>query len=155
MENLEPWVYSSVLFHASDGTLVLYAAHNTDGTAGILQHRIYQWTEEGYSLAEDLWRMPVESDDMGIPIRFDYISSPGCIYPFTEDYSGLLISQSEYEQKIEQLGDMTRVFPYGPYGQMYDSMVMDWDECFGGPMAERNTEEIMEYVKEEIRNWET
>lgn len=155
VENMEPWTWSSSLYYTGDGTLVLFAESHTTGTAGILQHRIYQWTEDGYFLAEDLWRMPAESDEKGTPIRFEYISSQSCIDPFTEDYSGLLISQSEYEQKIEQMGALTRVAPYGSYGQTYEPrMVMDWDEYFDGPMGEKNVEEIMEYVKEEIRNWE-
>lgn len=117
VEQLMPWTWSSELYHTKQGTLVLYATAHTTGTAGNCQYRIYDWTQKGYVLREDLWRLPDEweqdpDSEYGewIPITFLYLSSTECIDPFhDEEYANLLITETEYERKITELGELTSI----------------------------------------------
>lgn len=113
VEDLEPWAWSSDLCITEDGHLELYTWAHTMGTEGIAQHRIYEWTPEGYRLTEDLWSEPDERDGDGTVLSCVYFSSKSALDPFAsheEDNEELQISQVEYEQKIENLGKLTSVF---------------------------------------------
>lgn len=145
VEGLTPWTWSSGLCRTADGDLVMCAFPHTTGTEGILQYRIYEWGQTGYSLKEDLWRIPTEWDGEEQRITgFDYISSRTCIDPFGDAaYADSLITQAEFEQRIENLGEMTSVFDSDSAKEW-----RDWEED-----EPANVDEIYESIREEILNW--
>ncbi|MDE7428230.1 MAG: hypothetical protein K2N00_02980 [Lachnospiraceae bacterium] len=113
VEDLKPWAWSSDLCIAADGRLVLYTWPHTVGTDGNYTYRIYEWTEGGYCLTEDLWSEPDERDWDGTVLSCVYFSSKTAFDHFLfddEDYAEIQIPQEEYEQKIESLGKLTSVF---------------------------------------------
>lgn len=113
VEDMTSWTWSSSLWYTSDEKLIMYTYPHTVGTAGILNYRVWQWGEEGYSLSEDLWRIPTEwgwngegdendYDNYG-PLEFEYIASDTVMDPFDDEspYDNLLITQEEFERKID------------------------------------------------------
>ena len=72
VDGLEPWAWSSELYHTADGHLVLYTWPHTMGTDGNYNYRIYEWTEDGYCLEEDLWSEPDEYEWDGTVISCKY-----------------------------------------------------------------------------------
>ena len=111
--DMTSWTWSSSLLYTPDGKLIMYTYPHTTGTAGILNYRVWQWEEEGYFLAEDLWRIPTEWEWNGEGDENDpnnhvltaaaYISSDIAIDPFdgVSTYDDLLITQEEFERKTD------------------------------------------------------
>ncbi len=136
------WTWTSDLFSTESGNVVAYAEPHTIGTAGILQYTVYEWGEEGCTLKEELWRMPVEWNDMdGQPTGYEYLASKEIIDPFNEetDYSDLLITQEEFERRLIALGRMTSVFE----GVEYESTPEPWEESV-----------ILDKIRMEILDWQ-
>lgn len=142
VEDLTPWAWSSNLCYTTDNRLVMCAYAHTTGTAGIAQYRVYEWTPTGYHMAEDLWSMPCEWDSYGNPVSLEYISSEKAIDPFEmEDYSELLITQQEFDQKIADFGELTSIFYEG--GSLYTDA---WEQ-------DAEADEIYRGIQKEILNW--
>lgn len=133
VEDMTPWAWSNRLLYTSDGRLVMYTFPHTYGTDGILNYRVWQWGDEGYSLVEDLWRIPTEWEwngegDMNDPKNFvltaaDYISSDIAMDPFEDEspYDNLLITQEEFERRTEGFDDAEVVLnPYGAPDYQWD-----------------------------------
>ena len=150
VEGLEPWAWSSNLYVTADGRLVLYTWPHTMGTAGNYNYRIYEWTDEGYRLTEDLWSEPDDWDWDGTVLSCVYFSNKTAfdLLPGQdEDYAELQIPQEEYEQKIECLGNLTSVFEDEPQwgwdfwqeNDSEDELVMDG---------------IYREIQEEILSWQ-
>lgn len=145
VEDLEPWAWSSNLCYTADGRLVLYAFPHTTGTADNLQYRVYEWTSSGYHLAEDLWHRPAQLDESGED-GLDYISSPVAIDPFVmEEYSALLITKKEFDQKVADLGEMASVFD-----REQDSY-REWEH---GEDPYDNLDEIYGEIQKQILHWQ-
>lgn len=142
LDDLTPWAWSSELCYTSNGKLVMCAYPHTTGTAGNMQYRIYEWGPAGYYLLEDLWRTPIEWNEDGEPIGFDYISADRCIDPHLDKVEpAWLITQAEYEQKIAHLGEMTNLFTDG------ERWGMDWWK------EHESSDEIYMLIEEELLNW--
>lgn len=135
------WTWTSDLFSTANGNVIAYAEPHTTGTAGILQYTVYEWGEEGYTLKEELWRMPVEWNDIdGQPTGYEYLASKEPIDPFDDemDYSDLLITQEEFERRLTALGRMTSLFE----GVEYESTIELWEESL-----------IFDKIRMEILDW--
>lgn len=146
VEDLEPWAWSSDLCIAADGCLVLYTWPHTMGTEGNYNYRIYEWTDAGYLLTEDLWSQPEEWDRDGV-LSCRYFSSKSAFDPFPDrDYAELEISQEEYEQKIKNLGKLTSVFEDGPEWGWDFWQENDYED-------ELVLDGIYREIQEEILNW--
>lgn len=119
VEDLLPWTYTSDLCYTADGRLVLYAFPHTVGSADNLQYRVYEWTSTGGHLTENLWHRPAaEREENKEPDGLEYISSPEAIDPFVmEEYSDLLITQKEFNQKVADLDEI--------YGQI-QKQILNW-----------------------------
>ena len=144
LDDLTPWAWSSELSYASNGQLVMSAYPHTVGTEGIMQYRIYEWGSEGYSLVEDLWRTPTEWNEEGELLAFDYISADRCIDPYIDEVDpAWMISRTEYEQKIADFGEMTRLF--NPYEGRWDREW--WQE-------HEDADDIYVEIEEELLNWQ-
>lgn len=117
VEGLEPWAWSSDLCVTADGHLVLYTWPHTMGTDGIYNHRIYEWTQDGYRLEEDLWSEPDEWDwDGGTVLSCTYFYATEAADPFQDmetNAEKIPLTKEEYEQKISGLGEMNSVFEGG------------------------------------------
>ncbi len=112
------WTWTSDLFSTASGNVVAYAEPHTSGTAGNLQYTVYEWGEEGFTLKEELWRIPIEWSDVdGQPTGYEYLASEETIDPFDDgaDYSDLLITQEEFERRLNALGSMTSLFEDAEY----------------------------------------
>lgn len=142
VEGLIPWAWSSNLCYTTDKRLVMCVYAHTTGTAGIAQYRVYEWTSAGYQMAEDLWSKPNEWDRYGNPVSLEYISSKEAIDPFEmEDYSDLLITQQEFDQKIADFGELTSIFYDG------ESLYSDaWEQ-------DVDTDEIYREIQKQIWSW--
>lgn len=136
VEDMTPWAWSNRLLYTSDGKLVMYTHPHTVGQRGILNCRVWQWGEDGYSLVEDLWRIPMEWEwngqgDMNDPNNFvlveaDYISSDIAMDPFEDEspYDDLLITQAEFERRTEGFDEAEVILnPYGAPDYQWD---FDW-----------------------------
>lgn len=144
LDGLTPWAWSSDLCYTPGGKLVMSAYPHTMGTAGNMQYRVYEWETGGYSLVEDLWRIPIEWDENGDPVGFEYILADCCIDPFIEEVdSQWLISQTEYEQKVSGFGEMASLF--GPYE---DKWGWEWWQEHG------DADEIYVDIQKELLNWQ-
>lgn len=146
VEGLEPWAWSSDLYITADGHLVLYTWPHTMGTAGTYNYRIYEWTEDGYCLEEDLWSEPDEYDwESGKVLSCVYFSSETA-FDFSSDVR-VQITQEEYEQRISDLGNMTSVFEDGlTWGWEF------WEENeYDDPFVEDG---IYREIQEQILNWQ-
>lgn len=150
VEGLQPWAWSSDLCVTKDGHLVLYTCPHTTGTAGNYNHRIYEWTEEGYCLEEDLWSKPDEYDQDGTVLKCRYYFSETATDPFLgsdADAEEIPITKEEYEKRIKDLGEMTSVFEEG----------LEWGFNF---WQEHDYEDVSvlvgvyRQIQEEILNWE-
>lgn len=152
VEDLEPWAWSSDLCTTADGRLVLYACAHTMGTAGYAQHRIYEWTDEGYHLTEDLWSVPEKYDGDGMLLSCVYLSSKTPIDPTASDvengiYADILIPQEEYQQKIDDMGSLTSFFK--------DGLEWDWDFWQENDYDDDFVMDgIYREIQEEILNWQ-
>lgn len=150
VEALEPWAWSSDLCISADEHLVLYTWPHTVGTDGNYTYRIYEWTESGYRLTEDLWSEPEERDWEGTVLSCVYFSSKTAFDPFSfgdGDYEQLLIPQEEYEQKIENLGSLTSVFEVEPQWGWEFWQENDYED-------ELVLDGIYREIQEEILNWQ-
>ena len=152
VDDMTSWTWSNSLLYTPDGKLIMYTYPHTYGTDGILNYRVWQWGEDGYSLAEDLWRIPTEwgwtgegdeNDPLNQgPIEFEYISSDTAMDPFDDDspYDDLLITQEEFERKTdgfdkaEMILDAHRdsYFSWGHYWweQYYENGEYDYDRAY-------------------------
>lgn len=150
VEDLEPWAWSSDLCHTADGKLVLYTWAHTMGTEGTAQYRIYEWTPEGYRLQEDLWSLPDERDWDGTLLSRIYFSSETAFDPFQYndgDHAELQISQEEFEQKVNALGEMASVFE--------DGLEWGWDFWQENDYEDESTMYgIYRDIQEEVLNWQ-
>lgn len=146
VEDLEPWAWTSSLCISADGHLVLYTWPHTMGTEGNYNYRIYEWTDEGYCLAEDLWSQRGEYWDETV-LSCVYFSSKSAFDPFPDrDYVELQISQEEYEQRIENLGSLTSVFE--------DGLEWGWDFWQENDYDDELVlDGIYREIQEEILNW--
>lgn len=146
VEDLEPWAWTSSLCISADGHLVLYTWPHTMGTEGNYNYRIYDWTDEGYCLAEDLWSQRGEYWDETV-LGCVYFSSKSAFDPFPDrDYVELQISQEEYEQEIENLGSLTSVFK--------DGLEWGWDFWQENDYDDELVlDGIYREIQEEILNW--
>lgn len=148
VKDLEPWAWSSDLCITADGHLVLYTCPHTMGTEGNYNYRIYEWTDEGYCLAEDLWSQRGEYWDETV-LNCVYFSSKSAFDPFAshkEDNEELQIPQEEYEQKIENLGSLTSVFG--------DGLEWGWDFWQENDYEDELVlDGIYREIQEEILNW--
>lgn len=151
VEGLEPWAYSSDLYSTEDGHLVLYTWPHTMGSDGFYTYRIYEWTQDGYRLAEDLWSEPDEYDwDAGKVLSCLYFSSDTAFdlhdRPDREAYAGLQITQEEYERRIKNLGNMISVFEDG----------LEWWISLQGNGCEDDSvlDGCYRQIQEEILNWQ-
>lgn len=148
VEDLEPWAWTSSLCISADGHLVLYTWPHTMGTEGNYNYRIYEWTDEGYRLSEDLWSQPDECDWDGTVLSCVFFSSKTAFDPFPDrDYVELQISQEEYEQRIENLGSLTSVFE--------DGLEWGWDFWQENDYDDELVlDGIYREIQEEILNWQ-
>lgn len=167
VEDMTPWTWSSKLLYTPDGKLIMYTYPHTTGTEGNLNYRVWQWGEDGYSLAEDLWRIPTEwgwngeGDENDYnnygPLEFDYISSDVAIDPFPVNefsYADLLITQEEFERRIDGFDKAEDV--YDP--DTYLSWSYEWWNQYGkyGEYAEeydRAYAIIRQEILEGLLNW--
>lgn len=150
VEELAPWTWTSSLYHTANGQLVLYAEAHTTGTEGTVQYRIYEWTKDGYCLTEDLWSFPEESDGNGTLLSCRYFLSETAIDPFPyeeEELAALEISKEEFEQKVNDLGEMTSVFEDGLEGGFDFWQENDYEDV-------SVTAGIYREIQEEILNWQ-
>lgn len=150
VEGLEPWSWSSELYHTADGSLVLYTWPHTMGTDGIYNHRIYEWTEDGYCLKEDLWSEPDECDFDGTALSCTYFYAETAADPFTHsetDAEEILLTKEEYEQKIKDLGELTSVFE--------DGLEWGWDFWQENDYDDESVGYgIYREIQEEVLNWQ-
>lgn len=112
------WTWTSNLFSTANGYVVAYAEPHTTGTAGNLQYTVYEWGEEGFTLKEELWQIPAEWSDVdGQPTGYQYLASEETIDPFDDktDYSDLVITQEEFERRLDALGSATSLFEDSEY----------------------------------------
>ena len=166
VDDMSSWTWSSSLLYTPDGKLIMYTYPHTIGTDGILNYRVWQWGEEGYSLAEDLWRIPTEwgwngeGDDNDPwnqgPIAFEYISSDVAMDPFDDDspYDDLLITQEEFEQKTDGFDKAEMILDahrdsYLNWGhfwweQYYEDGEYNYDKAYAA---------IRQEILEELLNW--
>lgn len=163
VEDMTPWAWSNRLLYTSDGRLVMYTFPHTVGTDGILNYRVWQWGEEGYYLAEDLWRVPTEWEwngegDMNDPNNFvltaaDYISSDIAMDPFEDEssYDDLLITQEEFERRIEGFDEAEVVL--NPYGVDYQWEFDWWREFEREDMVDEAYALIRAEIVQELLNW--
>lgn len=162
--DMTPWAWSNRLLYTSDGKLVMYTFPHTYGSDGILNYRVWQWGEEGYSLLEDLWRIPKEWEwngegDMNDPNNFvltaaDYISSDIAIDPFPLDefsYADLLITQAEFERRTEGFDEAEVVL--NPYGADYQWKFDWWRDFEREGMYDEAFTVIRAEIAWEILNW--
>ena len=164
VEDMEPWAWSNRLLYTPDEKMVMYTYPHTTGTDGILNYRVWQWGEEGYSLAEDLWRIPTEYGWNGEgdendynnygPLEFDYILSDVAIEPLPLDessYADLLITQEEFEGRIEGFDEAEDML--NPYANLY----LQWDDDWWKEYDEDTYDEAYSIIREEIAeailNW--
>ena len=165
VEDMTPWAWSNRLLYTSDGKLVMYTFPHTYGSDGILNYRVWQWGEEGYSLVEDLWRIPKEWDwngegDMNDPNNFvltaaDYISSDIAIDPFPLDefsYADLLITQAEFERRTEGFNEAEVIL--NPYGNPQYQWDFDWWKEYDEDTYDEAYAIIRLEIAWEILNWE-
>jgi len=150
VEGLEPWAWSSDLCITEDGHLVLYTWPHTMGTAGNYNYRIYEWTDEGYCLAEELWSEPDEYDwEEGTVLSCKYFSSKTALDPFAPhegEGEEVQISQEEYERRIENLGKMTSVFE--------DGLTWGWEFWQENEYEDDSVKEgIYREIQDQILNW--
>ena len=166
VEDMEPWAWSSRLLCTTDGKLILYTYPHTTGTDGILNYRVWRWEENGYFLADDLWRMPTaygwngEGDENDYnnygPLEFEYISSDTVIDPFDDDspYDDWLITREEFERKIEGFNEAKVVLD--PMTLWEDDSILYWsDEWWdqyypSGKFDEDEYDKAIAAIKEEI-----
>lgn len=116
VEGLEPWAWSSDLYFTADGRLVLYTWPHTMGTAGNYNYRIYEWTRDGYCLAEDLWSEPADWDWDGtvLSCTYFYAETAADPFPYSEtEAEEIPLTKEEYERKVKDLGELTSVFEGG------------------------------------------
>ena len=150
VEDLEPWAWSSELYYTADGYLVLYTWPHTTGTDGNYNHRIYEWTEAGYCLKEDLWSEPNECDLDGTALSCTYFFSETAANPFLNsdtDAEEIPITKEEYEQKIKDLGEMTSVFE--------DGLVWGWEFWQENDYDDESVRYgIYREIQEEVLNWQ-
>lgn len=163
VDDIEPWAWSSRLCCTEDGRMVMCAVPHTTGTEGIMQHRIYEWGDEGYYLTEDLWRLPggamihiSDEPDYGLNGERTseaadrepyYISADRCIDPWLEQVElSWLIPQTEYENKINGLDGMTDILNTYQSGQ--EKWGWDWWKEHDNP------EEIYMTIEAELLNWQ-
>ncbi len=163
VDDMKPWAWSSRLCHTDDGRLVMCAAPHTTGTEGIMQYRIYAWGDEGCYFTEDLWRLPSdamvhisgepEGESAGAWTKetenrdFYYISADRCIDPWLEQVEpSWLISQEEYESKVNGLNEMTDVLNTYQSGQ--EKWGWEWWKEHDNP------EEIYMTIEAELLNWQ-
>lgn len=150
VEGLEPWAWSSDLCVTADGHLVLYTWPHTTGTDGIYNYRIYEWTQDGWCLEEDLWSEPDECDFDGTALGCTYFYAKTVADPFPysdTEAEEIPITKEEYEQKISGLGEMTSVFEGG----------LEWGwEFWQENDSEDNAvlDDIYRQIQEEILNWQ-
>lgn len=166
VDDMTSWTWSSSLLYTPDGDLFMYTYPHTVGTDGILNYRVWQWGEEGYSLAEDLWRIPTEwgwngegdesdYDNYG-PLEFEYISSDTAMNPFEDEstYDDLLISQEEFERKTDGFDKAVMILDahkdshlsWGHYWweQYYEDGEYDYDRAYAA---------MRQDILEELLNW--
>lgn len=150
VDGLEPWAWSSELYHTADGHLVLYTWPHTTGTDGNYNYRIYEWTEDGYCLEEDLWSEPDEYDWDGtvLSCTYFYAETAADPFPYSEtDAEEIPLTKEEYEQRIKDLGALTSVFE--------DGLVWGWEFW-----QENNYDDdsvgygIYREIQEEVLNWQ-
>ena len=172
VEDMEAWAWSSRLLYTTDGKLIMYTYPHTTGTDGILNYRVWQWGEDGYFLADDLWRIPTEYGWNGEgdendynnygPLEFEYIASDTVIDPFDDDtpYDDLLISQEEFERRFEGISEAEIVLD--PLTLWDDDSILYWSDDWWDQYYQYNKlddwdkaiTDIKEEIAEElINNW--
>lgn len=151
VEDLTPWTWTNSLEYTEDGHLLLRAFSHTTGTAGIEQYRIYEWTAQGYHMKEDLWRIPIDWDMEGEPVDFACFSAEEPIDPAPYEEGSdteWMISQEEYEKKLENLGHRWTVFADGYYwSETWWSLHHSEDET-------KIEDEKYRRIQEQILSWE-
>lgn len=151
LEDLEPWTWTSDLYYTESGNLLLYCWAHTTGTAGNCQHRIFEWTPEGYRLKEDLWCLPTGHNGEGEPDSFVYLLSEEAIDPFPfeeEDFTNLRITQEAYDQEIKDLGQWKSVFNGGYF------WATDWWVNQQERDPQEVTDEVRQTIQRQILNWQ-
>ena len=150
VENLEPWAWSSDLYHTADGRLVLYTWPHTMGTDGNYNYRIYEWTEDGYCLKEDLWSEPDECDFDGTVLSCTYFYAGTAADPFLysdKEAEEIPLTKEAYEQKIKDLGEMTSVFE--------DGLVWGWEFWQENDYEDESVGYgIYREIQEAVLNWQ-
>ncbi|MDE6388911.1 MAG: hypothetical protein K2L82_14015 [Lachnospiraceae bacterium] len=124
---------------------------------------LYKGRKAGYALEEDLWRIPGDalidiSGGVGSEVvdeqeseaedykDFYYISADRCIDPYIGQVdSSWLISQAEYESKVNGLGEMTDILNESKYGYEWG---WSWWQEHDSP------EEIYMTIEAELLNWQ-
>lgn len=166
VEDMSSWTWSSSLLYTPDEKLIMYTYPHTLGTEGILNYRVWQWGEDGYSLAEDLWRIPTEwgwtgegdeNDSLNQgPVEFEYISSDAAMDPFADDspYDDLLITQEEFEKKTDGFDKAVMILDahkdshlsWGHYWweQYYEDGEYDYDRAYAA-MRQDILEELLKW----------
>lgn len=151
LEDLEPWTWTSDLCYTESGNLLLYCWAHTTGTAGNCQHRIYEWTSEGYRFKEDLWCLPAGHNEEGEPDSFIYLLSEKAIDPFPfeeDDFANLRITKEAYDQEIEDLGQWYSVFNSGCFWET------DWWVERQDRDSQEVTDEVHQTIQRQILNWQ-
>lgn len=163
VEDMTPWAWSNRLLYTSDGKLVMYTHPHTVGQRGIFNYRVWQWGEDGYTLEEDLWQIPTEWEwngegNMNDPDNFvltaaDYISSDAAMDPFEDEspYDDLLITQEEFERKIEGFADAEVIL--NPYGSPNEQWDFEWWRGYDEDTYDEAYAIIRGEIAKEILNW--
>lgn len=163
VEDMTPWAWSNRLLYTPDGKMIMYT-HPHTYAVDTYSYRVWQWGEEGYSLAEDLWMIPTEWGWNGegevedywnhVPIAFDYISSDVPIDPDLLDessYADLLITQEEFERRTEGFDEAEAIL--NPYGNPEYQWDFDWWKGYDEDTYDEAYAIIRGEIAKEILKW--